>query len=112
MHFPVTRFAIMKHLRVLEAADLIMSRRQDRKRWNFINVMPIQQIYERWISPYQALWAGSLLDLKNRLESNSLTCSSQQPSTAKGPKHYDVTKTNTSSKKERRVPTAPMGMRI
>jgi DNA-binding transcriptional ArsR family regulator len=66
--FESSRFAVMKHLRVLEHARLILVRRRGRERWNYLNPIPIQAIYERWLTPYAALWAGELLDLKHTVE--------------------------------------------
>src|SRR5262245_43751271 len=66
--FPSTRFAVMKHLRVLEAAGLVVVRRQGRERWNHLNAVPLQQVYDRWVTPYRALWAPKLTSLKTRLE--------------------------------------------
>jgi DNA-binding transcriptional ArsR family regulator len=66
--FESSRFAVMKHLRVLEHARLILVRRRGRERWNYLNPIPIQTIYERWLTPYAALWAGELLDLKHTVE--------------------------------------------
>ena len=60
--FESSRFAVMKHLRVLEHARLILVRRRGRERWN-TSIRSIQSIYERWLTPYAALWAGELLDL-------------------------------------------------
>ena len=66
--FPSTRFAVMKHLRVLEAAGLVVIRRQGRERWNHLNAIPLQQVYDRWVTPYRALWAPRLTTLKSQLE--------------------------------------------
>lgn len=67
--FPsLTRFAVMKHLAVLARAGLILVERRGRERWNYLNPVPIRQIYERWISDYEGLWAGSLLKLKRHVE--------------------------------------------
>ena len=63
-----TRFAVMKHLGVLTRARLILIERRGRERWNHLNPVPIRQIYERWISEYEGLWAGSLLKLKRHVE--------------------------------------------
>jgi DNA-binding transcriptional ArsR family regulator len=76
--FPVSRFAVMKHLAILEQAGLVIVGRQGRERWNYLNAVPIQQIYERWISGYQALWASSLLRLKARIEDTSRKPSRQR----------------------------------
>lgn len=61
----LSRYAVMKHLNVLEEAGLILIRRRGRERYNYLNAVPIQQIYERWIHPYEAEWAQSLIHLKN-----------------------------------------------
>src|SRR4051794_26681816 len=66
--FETTRFAIMKHLAVLEAAGLVLVRRQGRERWNHLNAVPIRQIYERWVRPHQARWAETLVNLKGHIE--------------------------------------------
>jgi DNA-binding transcriptional ArsR family regulator/uncharacterized protein YndB with AHSA1/START domain len=58
--FPQSRYAVMNHLNVLEDAGLINVRRQGRERWNYVNATPIRRIYERWLTPYQQLWASSL----------------------------------------------------
>ena len=66
--FPVSRFAVMKHLSVLEKAGLVLVRRRGRERFNHLNAVPLQELYERWMRPYEAHWARSLLSLKRRLE--------------------------------------------
>jgi len=67
--FPhLTRFGVMKHLEALREAGLVNTREEGRQRWNSLNVFPIRQIYERWVSPFQELWAGQLLGIKNLAE--------------------------------------------
>jgi DNA-binding transcriptional ArsR family regulator len=68
-HFPkLHRTTVMQHLGVLERADLIIVKRVGRLRWNYINALPIKEIYDRWISPY-ATDAVILLDrLKRGIE--------------------------------------------
>jgi DNA-binding transcriptional ArsR family regulator len=66
--FEFSRFAVMKHLRVLERAGLVVVRRRGRERWNYLNPVPIQMIVERWITPYASMWARDLLDLKRVVE--------------------------------------------
>ena len=66
--FPTTRFAVMKHLTVLEEAGLVVVRRQGRERWNHLNALPLQMLYERWVKPYEAVWAQKLTALKSQLE--------------------------------------------
>lgn len=66
----MTRFGVAKHLRLLEQADLVVSRKQGREKRHHLNAVPIQQIHQRWIGKYteRAGVASVLLDLKNRLE--------------------------------------------
>jgi DNA-binding transcriptional ArsR family regulator len=66
--FPLSRFAVMKHLGVPEDAGLIAVRQRGRERWNHLNAVPLQQIVERWLRPYEAHWAKSLLQLKRHVE--------------------------------------------
>jgi DNA-binding transcriptional ArsR family regulator len=67
--FPhLTRFGVMKHLEALREAGLVNTREEGRQRWNSLNVFPIRQIYERWVSPFQELWAGQLLGIKTLAE--------------------------------------------
>jgi len=66
--FPTTRFAVMKHLDVLVEAGLVLARRQGKERWNHLNAQPLQALYERWVRPYEAHWAGGLERLKTLAE--------------------------------------------
>ena len=65
---PVSRIAVMKHLKVLERAVLVVSRKRGRERWNYVNFIPIKQAYERWLHPHEERWAASLTDLKQQVE--------------------------------------------
>ncbi|HMV31278.1 MAG TPA: metalloregulator ArsR/SmtB family transcription factor [Gemmatimonadales bacterium] len=67
-HFRLSRFGVMKHLEVLVEAGLVLVRREGRQRWNSLNPLPIQQIAQRWIRPYEALAADRLLRLKSHAE--------------------------------------------
>jgi len=67
-HFRMTRFAVMKHLGVLERAGLVIVRRAGRERWNYLNAVPIRRIYERWIRSYEGHWAKSILRFKEHVE--------------------------------------------
>jgi len=69
LHPDLTRFGVMKHLDVLRDAGLVQDRWVGRSRINSLNVVPIRQIYERWVSGYQDLWASKLTSLKHALES-------------------------------------------
>ena len=67
--FPqLSRFGVMKHMDVLRDAGLIDTREAGRQRVNSLNAVPIRRIYERWVSPYQELWADRLLRLKEDVE--------------------------------------------
>jgi DNA-binding transcriptional ArsR family regulator len=67
--FPhLTRFGVMKHLDVLRQAHLVNTREEGRQRVNSLNVLPIRQIYERWVGPFQELWSGELLRIKEIAE--------------------------------------------
>ena len=63
----MTRFGVMKHLRVLEAARLVVSRRRGREKLHFLNAVPICQIHNRWIDKYSAPMAALLTGLKKDL---------------------------------------------
>jgi DNA-binding transcriptional ArsR family regulator len=67
--FPhLTRFGVMKHLEGLRQAHLVQTREAGRQRVNSLNVVPIRQIYERWVGPFQELWSGELLRIKDIAE--------------------------------------------
>jgi DNA-binding transcriptional ArsR family regulator len=61
----------MKHLEVLRQAHLVQTREAGRQRVNSLNVVPIRQIYERWVGPFQELWSGELLRIKEIAEQDS-----------------------------------------
>ena len=64
----MTRFGVMKHLRVLEEAGLVVTRREGREKHHFLNPVPIREIHDRWIDKYREHQAAALLDLKHQLE--------------------------------------------
>ena len=64
----MTRIGVMKHLRVLEDAGLIVTRRQGREKLHFLNPVPIRQIHDRWIDKYTEHHRSALVDLKTKLE--------------------------------------------
>ena len=64
----MTRFGVMKHLRVLEEAHLVVTRRSGREKLHFLNPVPIRQIHDRWIDKYREREVSALLDLKTSLE--------------------------------------------
>lgn len=67
-NFEMSRIAVMKHLRILEDAGLIVSEKDGRARKLYFNSVPIQLIYDRWTTEYSAFWATQLTDLKFALE--------------------------------------------
>jgi len=66
---PMTRFGVMKHLKVLEAAGLVTTKRRGREKLHFLNPVPIRLVHDRWVSKYAEPWAATLSGLKTRLES-------------------------------------------
>src|SRR4051812_14807914 len=67
----MTRFGVMKHLRVLEEAGLVLTRRSGREKLHYLNPVPIRLIHDRWIGKYTAHRAATLADLKHTLEDES-----------------------------------------
>jgi uncharacterized protein YndB with AHSA1/START domain/DNA-binding transcriptional ArsR family regulator len=66
--FDMTRFGVMKHLKLLEEAGLVVTRRHGRQKLHFLNPVPIQLVHDRWVSKYAESWAVGLTGLKQRLE--------------------------------------------
>src|SRR3954468_7251562 len=64
----MTRFGVMKHLKLLEEAGLVVTRKEGREKRHFLNPVPIRQIHDRWIDKYTERHVTALLDLKNELE--------------------------------------------
>ena len=64
----MTRFGVMKHLRILEDAGLVVTRRSGREKLHFLNPMPIRLIHDRWIGKYRERHVSALADLKTELE--------------------------------------------
>jgi predicted transcriptional regulator len=77
--FSQGRVAVMKHLDVLEAADLVVSEKAGRERLLYFNPVPIQMIYERWTSELGSYWAGKLTRLKYRLENSPIQITKPKP---------------------------------
>ena len=64
----MTRFGVMKHLKVLEEAGLVVTRKQGREKLHFLNPVPIRLIHDRWVSKFSEPWAAGLSELKQNLE--------------------------------------------
>jgi DNA-binding transcriptional ArsR family regulator len=67
----MTRFGVMKHLRVLEDAGLVVTKRAGREKLHFLNVVPIRLVHDRWIDKFTERRVSALTDLKRRLEQDS-----------------------------------------
>jgi uncharacterized protein YndB with AHSA1/START domain/DNA-binding transcriptional ArsR family regulator len=72
-HFKkLTRYGVMKHLNILHKANLIIIKREGKNRWNYINPLPIREIYERWVKKYEAGWSSYLIHFKNYMENTKM----------------------------------------
>jgi uncharacterized protein YndB with AHSA1/START domain/DNA-binding transcriptional ArsR family regulator len=69
---PMTRFGVMKHLRVLEEAHLVVTKRRGREKLHFLNPVPIRLVHDRWVSKYAEPWAATLSELKHNLEDKTM----------------------------------------
>ena len=65
---PMSRFGVAKHLKVLEEAGLVTTRRRGREKLHFLNPVPIREVHDRWVSKYAEPWASALTGLKRDLE--------------------------------------------
>jgi len=72
-NFDVSRIAVMNHISILEKAGLINSEKRGRSRHLYINVAPLQMIYERWTDEYSSYWAGQMTDIKQAAEAKHKT---------------------------------------
>ena len=70
-HFDVTRIAVIHQIRILEEAQLLVSRKEGRKRRLYFNAVPIQMIHDRWTTELSAFWASRMADVKYSVESGS-----------------------------------------
>ncbi len=68
--FDIGRVAVMKHLAVLQAANLVISEKVGRERLLWFNPVPVHMIYDRWTTEFSAYWAGKLARMKYRLENS------------------------------------------
>jgi DNA-binding transcriptional ArsR family regulator len=84
-YFEISRIAVMKHLRVLERSELVISQKQGRTRQLYFNAVPIQLVYDRWTTEYSAYWAGKLTRIKYRIESAIEQPAKQKPLTTPSP---------------------------
>jgi len=82
----MTRFGVMKHLRVLEAAELVTTRRVGREKHHYLNPVPIRRLHDRWLNKYRARAADSLIDLQRALEGAGRTAG---PRATREPQPFD-----------------------
>ena len=66
--FSMTRFGVMKHLKQLEEAGLVVTKRRGREKLHYLNPVPIRLVHDRWVSKYAETWAAALSGLKTELE--------------------------------------------
>jgi len=66
--FSLSRFTVMKHLKVLEEAGLVTTKRRGREKLHFLNPVPIRLVHDRWVSKYAEPWAQALSELKTKIE--------------------------------------------
>jgi uncharacterized protein YndB with AHSA1/START domain len=69
---PMTRFGVMKHLRVLEEAGLVVTKRRGREKLHYLNAVPIRLVHDRWVSKYAEPWAAALSEIKHGLEARAM----------------------------------------
>lgn len=98
-NFGMSRIAVMKHLKFLEEANLIVSQKQGRTRQLYFNAVPIQMIYDRWATEYSAFWASQVTDLKFIVESKIEATKRSQDSTEK-PTRTEASSTASTGKKK------------
>src|ERR1700712_390334 len=70
--FATSRFGVMKHLKVLEEAGLVVTRRRGREKLHFLNPVPIRLVHDRWVSKYAEPWVAGLSDLKRDMEERTM----------------------------------------
>jgi DNA-binding transcriptional ArsR family regulator/uncharacterized protein YndB with AHSA1/START domain len=78
-HFDVSRIAVMRHLQVLAASGLITSRKRGRERWHYLNAVPLQRMYERWVDAQAAGWTAGLLRLGRQVAGRAKRMNAERP---------------------------------
>jgi DNA-binding transcriptional ArsR family regulator/uncharacterized protein YndB with AHSA1/START domain len=77
--FPTSRIAVMRHLEVLAAAELITSRKRGRERWHYLNAVPLERLHRRWAGSVEAAFASGLLRLQEQVEAEPSAVESTRP---------------------------------
>jgi DNA-binding transcriptional ArsR family regulator len=75
---PMSRFGVMKHLKVLEEAGLVTTKRRGREKLHFLNPVPIRLVHDRWVSKYAEPWASALSELKRDIENDEHTKTNEE----------------------------------
>src|SRR3984893_2872640 len=70
--FDITRFGVMKHLKLLEDAGLVVTKRRGREKLHFLNPIPIRLVHDRWVSKYAERWVAALSEIKHKLEDKTM----------------------------------------
>ena len=78
-HFGISRIAVMRHLQVLTSAGLVTSRKRGRERWHYLDAVPLQLMYERWVDAHAGAWASSLVRLGRRVGRGSRLVNVDRP---------------------------------
>ena len=77
--FDISRIAVMRHLDVLSAAGLVTSRKRGRERWHYLNAVPLERMYQRWVEAHGGHWAAGLLRFRRSVESRPPRVSANRP---------------------------------
>ena len=77
--FPISRIAVMRHLEVLSEAGLVVSRKQGRERWHYVNAVPLERLHRRWADPAASGFASALLRLQDTVETEGRPMEAIQP---------------------------------
>jgi DNA-binding transcriptional ArsR family regulator/uncharacterized protein YndB with AHSA1/START domain len=78
-HFEVSRIAVMRHLNVLAMSGLVTSRKRGRERWHYLNAVPLQRMYERWVDMHTASWASGLLRFDRQVGGRTKRMNADRP---------------------------------
>jgi DNA-binding transcriptional ArsR family regulator/uncharacterized protein YndB with AHSA1/START domain len=78
-HFEVSRIAVMRHLQVLAESGLITSRKRGRERWHYLNAVPLQRMYERWVDAHAAAWTSGLLRFSRQVAGRAKRVNADKP---------------------------------
>src|SRR5271170_3253524 len=104
---PMSRFGVMKHLKVLEAAGLVKTKRRGREKLHFLNPVPIRLVHDRWVSKYAEPWAMALSGLKTQIEQEEPTMTTVGTDTQKSGKRPWTTADQTEKVFEIFIKTTP-----